>query len=43
MVNIKCIKCQYQWDTKSKMKLVSCPSCLSKVRIDQDKGAKNDE
>lgn len=28
--NIKC-KCGYRWNTRSKLKQVSCPSCCSKV------------
>jgi len=34
---IKCPKCDYEWDTKSKNKFVSCPSCLSKVNKDKSK------
>lgn len=29
---MKCQVCDYQWVTKSEHKLVSCPSCLSKVK-----------
>ncbi len=29
---MKC-KCGYEWETKSKMKYVSCPNCLKKVKI----------
>ena len=29
----KCETCGYEWDTKSKHFFVSCPSCLSKVKI----------
>jgi len=28
---LKCSKCGYEWETRSKLKYVSCPSCLSKV------------
>jgi len=28
---IKCKHCQYEWITKSKLKFVSCPSCLGKI------------
>ena len=31
-MKVKC-KCGYEWSTKSKLKFVSCPSCLQKVRI----------
>ena len=29
---MRCNKCGYEWNTKSKMAYVSCPSCLSKVK-----------
>ena len=29
----KCNKCSYEWETKSEMIFVSCPSCGSKVKI----------
>jgi len=32
---IECDKCQYQWETKSKMFIVSCPRCGSKVKINK--------
>jgi Zn finger protein HypA/HybF involved in hydrogenase expression len=25
--NIKCIKCDYEWNTQSTSRLVTCPSC----------------
>ena len=28
---IKCPFCGYEWETSSKLKYVSCPSCLKKV------------
>jgi DNA-directed RNA polymerase subunit RPC12/RpoP len=28
---IKCPKCGYEWKTASKLRFVSCPSCLCKV------------
>jgi flagellin FlaB len=30
--NIKCHKCGYEWHTKSKLHMVSCPSCNQKIR-----------
>lgn len=30
---IKCHKCGYEWDSKSNMVYVSCPSCMAKVKI----------
>jgi flagellin FlaB len=29
--NIKCQKCGYQWHTKSRLKMVTCPSCNRKI------------
>jgi len=34
-MKVKCQKCGYEWDTKSKHIFVSCPSCLGKVQITQ--------
>jgi len=31
MNNVKCKNCGYEWTTKSKLKRVSCPSCLLKI------------
>jgi len=30
-MKMKC-KCGYEWETKSELQMVSCPSCGSKVR-----------
>ncbi len=30
--NIKCPKCDYEWHTRSKLQMVSCPSCSQKIR-----------
>jgi len=48
MVKIKCHKCSYEWETKSKLMMVSCPSCGSKVKnsqilIESKRGVKQDE
>jgi len=29
---LKCQKCDYEWVTKSKLLMVSCPSCGTKVK-----------
>ncbi len=29
----KCQKCNYKWNSNSKLILVSCPSCGNKVKI----------
>lgn len=31
-MEIRCSKCGYGWDTGSKLKYISCPSCLQKVQ-----------
>jgi len=36
-IKLKCSKCNYAWETKSKLKYVSCPSCLSKVEKPEGK------
>jgi DNA-directed RNA polymerase subunit RPC12/RpoP len=28
---MKCPKCKYKWETKSKLKYVTCPSCRLKI------------
>ncbi len=33
MTEAKCLKCDYEWDSKSKLIFVSCPSCGNKVKI----------
>ena len=30
-MKVKCSKCKYEWETKSKLKMVTCPSCTYKV------------
>jgi len=29
---MKCPKCNYEWETKSDLIMVTCPSCLLKVK-----------
>lgn len=31
-MRIRCEKCGYEWDTRSSLKFVTCPSCRRKVR-----------
>lgn len=39
MAEIKCPKCEYEWKSKSKLKMVTCPSCQLKVlRIEIQEG-----
>jgi len=40
-MKIKCSHCGYEWDTKSKLKNVSCPSCMKKVKNVQNGGKQN--
>lgn len=37
----KCTNCKYEWETKSKMKFVTCPSCLTKVEVSKPKKAES--
>jgi hypothetical protein len=30
-----CPKCKYEWECKSKHRFVSCPSCMSKVKVNK--------
>ena len=32
-MKVKCTKCGYEWETKSKHMHVTCPSCLGKVNL----------
>jgi len=36
-MKIKCPKCKHEWETKSKLKMVTCPSCLLKVKVEKKK------
>ena len=36
-IKIKCPKCNYEWETKSKLKMVTCPCCQLKVRVEEKK------
>jgi len=48
-MKVKCPKCKHEWETKSQLKMVTCPSCQLKVRIkeedkqNQQKPIKNDK
>lgn len=33
MKKVKCSKCGHGWETQSKLKMVTCPSCQLKVKI----------
>jgi len=44
-MKIKCPKCNHEWETKSQLKMVTCPSCQLKVKLDKKKkkeGVKDD-
>jgi len=30
---MKCPKCDYEWNTKSTKMFVTCPNCLSKIKL----------
>lgn len=32
-MKVKCPKCGYEWDTKTKHVFVSCPSCMKKIKV----------
>ena len=32
-MKVRCLKCGYEWETRSTHYYVSCPSCLNKVQI----------
>jgi len=32
--SIKCLKCKYEWMTRTQKRYVSCPNCLQKVKSD---------
>ena len=34
---IKCPKCKYIWETSSIKKFVTCPDCLIKINIEENK------
>jgi len=36
-MKIKCPNCKYEWETKSKLIFVTCPSCQLKVKIEKEK------
>ena len=36
-MKIKCQRCNYEWETKSKMWFTSCPCCGSKVKTGEGK------
>jgi len=38
---MKCKKCGYEWETKSNLLLVSCPSCGDKNKVNKDEGIEN--
>lgn len=35
--NIKCTHCDYEWTTLSKKQNVTCPDCLLKVKVEDNK------
>lgn len=42
-MEIKCKKCGYEWDTKTQLIMISCPSCGMKNKVPKsEEGVKND-
>ena len=35
-MKIKCPSCKYEWETNSKLNMVTCPSCQLKVKVDKE-------
>jgi len=31
-IKLKCLKCEYEWETTSRLEKVTCPSCGLKVK-----------
>lgn len=42
-MKLKCEKCGYVWTTKSELVLVTCPSCLGKVKRQEKKEGDTNE
>lgn len=36
----KCPKCKYEWETKSKLIFITCPSCMLKFRREKEDKSK---
>lgn len=36
-IKVKCNKCNYEWETNSKLVMVTCPSCQLKVKLKEKK------
>ncbi len=32
----KCTKCNYEWDTNSKLDFITCPNCQKKFKKDKE-------
>jgi len=42
-MKVKCPNCKYEWETKSKLIFVTCPSCQLKVKVKDLKGGNREE
>jgi len=42
-IYVVCIKCKYEWLTRSKLMFISCPNCGSKNRLKEDPTVVEDE
>lgn len=36
-MKVKCPRCQYEWDTRSKMISITCPNCQRKFEKKEEK------
>ena len=36
-MKIKCPKCNYEWNTETKLMQVTCPNCQLKVKLKESK------
>jgi len=43
MVKITCRKCKHNWETKTKLKFVTCPSCQLKVKVPSNSDKKEEK
>lgn len=40
---MKCPNCNYEWDSKSLMDYVTCPKCMRKFPVNDDKNDKDED
>jgi len=42
-MKIKCVNCNYEWETKSELKFVTCPNCQRKFEKNKKKEEQENE